>query len=108
MKKQKTAALLFTSLITTICVVSGVKISAKNEKIKNERALMARTVERITGEIVTAAIVEYIVVTRTGKVTCIERKLQELSDSINDCKEANEKKKFFFLNYLMHLEDYIH
>ena len=91
MKKQKTVILLFPSLITNICVVFGVKISAKDEKIKNKRALMAGTLERITGKIITVAILEHVAVIRTGKVTCIERKLQELSDNINDCEATRRK-----------------
>ena len=50
MKKHKAAALLFPSLITSICVVSGVCLNAKDEHVKNNGALTARTIERIAGE----------------------------------------------------------
>ena len=49
-KNQKAAALLFPSLITSICVVSAVRLDAKDEHVKNDRALIARTTERIAGE----------------------------------------------------------
>ena len=50
MKNHKGAALLFPSLITSICVVSGVCLDAKDEHVKNDGALTARTIERIAGE----------------------------------------------------------
>ena len=49
-KKHKATALLFTSLITNICVVSSVRLDAKDEHVKNDYALTARTIERIAGE----------------------------------------------------------
>ena len=57
MKKHKTVVLLFPSLITGICLVSGVKISVRDESIKNEEALTVRTVEIIAGK-TTAAITQ--------------------------------------------------
>ena len=51
MKNHKAAALLFPSLITSICVVSGVRLDAKDEHVKNDGALIARTIERIDGEV---------------------------------------------------------
>lgn len=88
MKKQKIVVLLFSSLITSISVVSRVKISAKDEKVKNEEALTTRTIQRIVEEIVVAVTLEPVFVTKVKKVTGIERRLQELSDSINKCIEA--------------------
>ena len=49
-KNHKTAVLLFPSLITSICVVSGVRLDAKDEHVKNDGAFTVRTIERITGE----------------------------------------------------------
>lgn len=50
MKEHKTIALLFFSLITNICLVSGVHTTAHDERLKNESALTTCTVERIAGE----------------------------------------------------------
>ena len=50
-KNNKTTALLFPSLITNICVVSGVRIDTKYEHVKSDGALTARTIERIAGEV---------------------------------------------------------
>ena len=49
MKNHIAAALLFLSLITSICVVSGVRLDAKDEHVKNNGALTTRTIERIAG-----------------------------------------------------------
>ena len=49
-KNHKTAALLFPSLITSICVVSGVHLDARDDHIKNDGAFTARTIERVAGE----------------------------------------------------------
>ena len=46
-KNHKTAALLFPSLITNICVVSGVRLDAKDEHVKNDGAFTARTIEEL-------------------------------------------------------------
>ena len=51
MKNHKVAALLFPSLITSICVVSGVRLDAKDKHVKNDGTLTAHTIERITGEV---------------------------------------------------------
>ena len=53
-KNHKAATLLFPSLITNICVVSGVRLDAKDEHVKNDGTLTARTIERIAGEVVGA------------------------------------------------------
>ena len=58
-KKQKSATLLFPSLISGICEALGVKFMASDKRIKNEAALTARTVETIARESTAAA--------RTGK-----------------------------------------
>lgn len=41
MKQHKNIALLFPSLITGICIVSGVQVPSKDELIKNTWALNA-------------------------------------------------------------------
>lgn len=106
MKNHKIAALLFRSLITRICLVFRVKISAKDESIKNEWALTDRIIERIATETTTTATPEYVVVTRAMNVTGIEMKLQELSDTINECVHAWKEQNQRFRNYLMHLENH--
>lgn len=87
MKKHKTAALLFPSLITSICVVSGVRITAQDERIKNNGAFTTRTIKRIIGE-ATAAPTKLVVVAGTKRVVRVEMRIQELSDSIIQCAEA--------------------
>lgn len=74
-KKQKFAALLFLSLITCICEVSGVKVITSNEIVKNERALTTRTVERVVGESVTVATPEHYAATKSRKAIWIEKML---------------------------------
>ena len=49
-KNHKNAALLFPSLITSIYVVFGVRLDAKDEHVKNDGALTACTIERIAGD----------------------------------------------------------
>ena len=49
-KTHRTAALLFPSLVTSICVVSGVRLDARDEHVKNDGAFTARTIERVAGE----------------------------------------------------------
>ncbi|KAH9801429.1 hypothetical protein KPL71_001026 [Citrus sinensis] len=41
-------------LVLFICVVSGVRLHAKDEHVKNDGALTVRTIERIAGEVVRA------------------------------------------------------
>ena len=50
MKQHKTTALLFPSLITSLCLVSRVQSAVRDEQIKNAGAVNARTVERIAGD----------------------------------------------------------
>ena len=44
-KNHKTAALLFPSLITSICVVSGIRLDAHDEHVKNDDALTTRMMQ---------------------------------------------------------------
>ena len=75
MKKHKTAALLLPSLITSICVISGVHIDAQDDRVKNVGALTACTIERIVGESV-AAPPEPAVVAGARRVVGMERRIQ--------------------------------
>ena len=54
MKNNKAVALLFPSLITSICVVPGVHLDAKDKHVKNYGALTARTIKWIAGEVARA------------------------------------------------------
>ena len=44
MKKHKITAMLFTSLIINLCLVSGVSPTAQDERNKNEGAFTTRTI----------------------------------------------------------------
>ena len=83
MKQHKNAALFFPSLITGICIVSRVRVTSQDELMRNAGALIAQTIERITGD-TTAAPTDPVLVTHTRRAVEMERKLQELSDSITD------------------------
>lgn len=101
MKKHKTDTLLFPSLITSICLVSGVRTTAQDERIKNEGA--AQTIERIAGESV-AAPPEPVVVVGSRRVLRVEKRLQKLSDSITQCAEAQQKENNRLWTYLRHFK----
>ena len=49
-KTHRTAVMLCPSLITSICVVSGVRLDARDDHIKNDSAFTARTIKRVVGE----------------------------------------------------------
>ena len=71
-KTHKAIALLFPSLITSICVVSGVRLNVKDEYVKNDGALTARTIERIAGESA-GATTEPAVVTEVRRAIGLEQ-----------------------------------
>ena len=50
MKQHKIATLLFPSLITSLCLVSGVWSTVQDKHIKNAGALNARTIKKIIRE----------------------------------------------------------
>ena len=75
MKKHKTVALLFPSLITNICVVSRVHLDAQDDHVKNDGALTAHTIERIAGE-AAAAPPEPVAVVGARRVVFMERRMQ--------------------------------
>lgn len=54
-RKQKSVALVFPSLITGICEASWVKFEAGDERVKNVGAITTQTMERIVGETTAAA-----------------------------------------------------
>ncbi|KAH9723603.1 hypothetical protein KPL70_007177 [Citrus sinensis] len=49
-KNHKTVALLFASLITSIYVVSGVRLDARDDHVKNDGAFTTRTIERVAAQ----------------------------------------------------------
>lgn len=49
-RKHKSAALIFPSLITSICEALWVKFEAGDERVKNVGAVTTQTMERIVGE----------------------------------------------------------
>ena len=53
-KNHKTVSLLFLSIIISICVVSDIRLDAKDEHVENNGALTACTIERIVGAIARA------------------------------------------------------
>ena len=86
-KKPKVAALLFPSLITSICVVSGVRLDANDEHVKNDGALTTCTIERIAGESAGVTI-EPTLVIGARRAISLEQTIQALSTSITQCAEA--------------------
>ena len=86
-KTHRTAALLFSSLITNICVVFGVRLDARDEHVKNEGAFTARTIERVVGESA-ATTTEPAAVIGARQAIGLEQTIQALSTSITQCAEA--------------------
>lgn len=74
MKKYKSIALLFPSLITSICLVSRVHTTAHDEHIKNEGALTTQTIKRIASESA-AALPKPIIVATSRRVIGVESRL---------------------------------
>lgn len=107
MKQHKNAAFFFPSLITGICIVFGVRVTSQDELIRNAGALNARTIERITGE-TTAEPTDPVAIINTRRAMGIERKLQELNDSITQCVAAQQRENNRFWAYLMHLDNHLH
>ncbi|KAH9697093.1 hypothetical protein KPL71_023468 [Citrus sinensis] len=71
-KTYRTAALLFPSLVTSICVVSGVRLDPRDEHVKNDGAFTAHTIERVAGESM-GTTTEPAVVTRARRVIGLEQ-----------------------------------
>ena len=106
-KNHKAAALLFSSLITSICVVSGVCLNAKDERVKNDVALTARTIERIASESA-GTTTEPAAVTGARRAIGLEQTIQALSTSINQYAKAQQRENDRFWNYLQHLDNQLH
>lgn len=107
MKQHKNTALLSPSLIMGICIVSGVRVTGKDELIRNTWALNARAIERIAGE-TAAAPTKPVAVTSTRRAVGMNKKLQELSASIKQCVVAQQREKSKFWAYLTHLDNHLH
>ncbi|KAH9763201.1 hypothetical protein KPL70_001079 [Citrus sinensis] len=91
MKNHKAAALLFPSLITSICVVSGVRLDAKDEHVKNDCALTVRTIKRITGEVVGATSEPAAVTGQYNFDTNTTEAPTEVSEETTDTYEPEEE-----------------
>ena len=72
------------------------KFKASDERVKNEGVIIDRTVKRIVVESTTAATLEHPTAAKTKQATGNEKMLQELSESINACVQAQmeENQKF--------------
>ena len=90
-KQHKTVALFFPSLITNLCLVFGVRATVQDEHIKNPEAFNTRTIERIVRE-TAAAPLEPVIVTSIRRAIGVERRLQELSDSITSVLLYNNER----------------
>ena len=106
-KTHRTAALLFPSLVTSICVVSGVRLDARDKHVKNDGAFTTRTIERVAGESA-GATTEPVVVTGVRRVIGLEQTIQALSNSITQCEEAQQRENGRFWSYLKHLDNQLH
>lgn len=98
-KKQKSTALLFSSLSTGICEVSRVKFEASDERVKNEETIIAWIVEMIVVESTTAATPKQSAATKRGQATWIEKILYELSEILNACVQAQREDNQRFWTY---------
>ena len=83
--------MLFLSLVTSICVVSGVRLDARNEHVKNDGAFMACTIERVAGENA-GTTTEPTVVIRARRAIWLEQTIQTLSNNITQCVEAQQRE----------------
>ena len=106
-KNHKAAALLFPSLITSICVVSDVRLDAKVEHVKNDGGFTARTIERIAGESA-GMTTKPAAVTGTRRAIGLKQTIQALSTSITQCVKAQQRENNRFWSYLQHLDNQLH
>ena len=106
-KTHRTTALLFSSLVTSICVVSCVRLEASDDHVKNEGAFTTRTIEIVTGESA-GATTELAAVTGARQTFGLEQTIQALSTSIHQCVEAQQKENGRFWSYLQHLDGQLH
>ena len=75
--------MLFPSLITSICVVFGVRLNARDDHVKIDSAFTTCTIERVAGESVG---------TTTEPAIGLEQAIQALSTSITQRAEAQQRK----------------
>lgn len=99
--------MLFPSLITSICVVSGVRLDARDDHVKNDGAFTARTIERVAGENARTT-TEPAAVTGARRAISLERTIQALIASITQCMEAQQRENDRFWSYLQHLDNQLH
>ena len=99
--------MLFPSLITSTCVVSGVRLDIRDDHVKNDGAFTAQTIERVAGES-TGTTTEPAAVTRARQTIGLEQNIQALSTSITQCVEAQQKENSRFWSYLQHMENQLH
>lgn len=99
-KKQKSTALLFSSLIIGICEASGLKFEVSYERVKND----SQDSQKDCLESIAAATLEYPTVAKAEQATWIEIKLQEFSESINACVQAQKEENKRFWTYLVHFK----
>ena len=94
-KNHKTATLLFPSVITSICVVSGIRLGARDDYVKNDGAFTARTLERVAGESA-GTTTEPVAVTRARRDIGLEQTIQALSTNITQYAKTQQRKKIGF------------
>ena len=99
--------MLFPSLVTSICVVSGVRLDARDEHVKNDGGFTACTIERVAGESA-GTTTEPAAVTGARRTLGLEQTIQALSTSINQCVEAQQRENGWFWSYLQHLDGQLH
>lgn len=63
--------------------------------------------ERIASESA-ATPLEQVVIAGARRVIGVDKRLQELTDNINQCVEAQRRENNLFWNQLMHLDDHLH
>ena len=83
--------MLFPSLVTSICVVSGVRLDARDEHVKNDGAFTAHTIERVAGESA-GVTTEPAVATGARRAMGLEHTIQALRYSITQCVEAQQRE----------------
>lgn len=106
-KNHNTVALLFPSFITNICVVSNVRLDARDDHVKNDGAFTTRTIERVAGE--SAEITtEPAAVTGARGAIGLEEIIHALSTNITQCAETQQRENDQFWSYLQHLDNQLH
>ena len=94
-KTHRTAALLFSLFITSICVVFGVRLDARDDHIRNNGAFTARTIERVVGESA-GTTTEPAVVIGARRAIGLEQTIQALNTSITNVLKLSKGKTIGF------------